>query len=778
MSEEHKTIRFQVGESWAGVYDPAVKYRYAKVVQDPTGLSLYRSLKNDNQGHPLTDTRWWFLIINLSHIKRVADGIIELNDTMSQNEKNRQDAELTRGENEEARERAFTANEGSEAESSPADGSRWGRFLHNEAKRQSNAEAAEGSLEGSEPDDGSRFGAFLAAEVLRNRARQLAEGSEAESEPNDGTRWGAYLAAEILRDQARQLVEGTAESEPNDGSRWGAYLAAEVLRDQARQLAEGTAESEPNDGSRWGAYLAAEALRNQARQLVEGTAESEPNDGSRWGAYLAAEVLRNQARQLAEGSEASSVAGDGSRWGAFKSAEAARDALAAALRTMLEQGEVVPAIAKTLAAFAERNSLSVEDTWSGAVRTTAGETSVDSSKQAQLVAIVAKERFYASALLFTDFNLLPTAVQLGSGYYFLVPALPFGTFGTANEPNGVLFTGRDRSNLKPTVRFKRLSDGVPTSLADGDACAYTDSNGYRFYTTTEPGYLIVDGITYADTCAHTGWSGRYDEFQDPADAAGSSIAIASIIHKIHDFDAMLAVGGVGDSIKIISKTQAEWTRRCNRIKPTWETTSDEEGTSYTHSAVISTMLTDGSAQLEDKTPLNVAGTTVSYTDDQAEPTEQYVEFQLATVATGRENISPLCDIEDWGLDMLIGIVGSAYITMLYAQGYPDSLAALVNGGLEAVLSIIAQLFAHVNSRVDTLYGQIAEGFRSLTVDNLTVNNSVMRYDNSGNRVLTGEGAPAVMADFVSQLYNDTTTNDWYFATGTTAVSQWRKINLQ
>ena len=89
MAEEHRTIRFQVGESWDGVYDPKTNYRYAKVVQDPTGLGVYRSLKSNNQGHPLSDTTWWKKILDFTHIKEVAGHIETLHEEMQEHEQTR-----------------------------------------------------------------------------------------------------------------------------------------------------------------------------------------------------------------------------------------------------------------------------------------------------------------------------------------------------------------------------------------------------------------------------------------------------------------------------------------------------------------------------------------------------------------------------------------------------------------------------------------------------------------------------------------------------------------
>ena len=56
MADQIQELKFQVGEAWKGVYDNATAYSLAAVVQDPTGLSVYRSLKSGNVGHPVTDS--------------------------------------------------------------------------------------------------------------------------------------------------------------------------------------------------------------------------------------------------------------------------------------------------------------------------------------------------------------------------------------------------------------------------------------------------------------------------------------------------------------------------------------------------------------------------------------------------------------------------------------------------------------------------------------------------------------------------------------------------
>ena len=109
MNEQIQEIRYQVGEAWKGTYNPATSYGNANVVQDSTGLSVYRSLKPGNAGHPLSDTSWWFCIIDLSSIKEEADRIAATDSEMEAHEAERVSAEQQRVSKEQARVNAETA---------------------------------------------------------------------------------------------------------------------------------------------------------------------------------------------------------------------------------------------------------------------------------------------------------------------------------------------------------------------------------------------------------------------------------------------------------------------------------------------------------------------------------------------------------------------------------------------------------------------------------------------------------------------------------------------
>ena len=350
--------------------------------------------------------------------------------------------------------------------------------------------------------------------------------------------------------------------------------------------------------------------------------------------------------------------------------------------TALKNGTIPAKLADNLTSWAERGETPQSGQWSNLVRTTAGDMSVNSGEPAKLLSIAPKtSEFYARRLRATGFNLLRNAQAAGSGYYFEVPALTFGTLGTADENNGVLFTDVNGDNLRPTVYFKPLSEGVPQHANDGTACQFTDAGGYRFYTCSEPGYLIVSNITLGDTCAHIGWSRRYNEYIGigAQGDAGSSLALAELINAVHDFNLLLRVSrgeeSAFDEIRFGTDT-ANWYRRVGRVKPTWNTQDNGDET-YTHTATIEGMKSNGIAQCG-ALELNISGTTISYTDDQSAATTDYVLYQLATPASGSVAFDSNYTIEDWGLELLEDATGEAYVTSQYYQNMPDAVAALLS----------------------------------------------------------------------------------------------------
>lgn len=397
----------------------------------------------------------------------------------------------------------------------------------------------------------------------------------------------------------------------------------------------------------------------------------------------------------------------------------AADGTMSALRTALEAGSIIPALARDISSWTERTA-TVKSTFAEVVRTTAGDESIDSGKPARLLSIVAKSDFAAKSLRTTGFNLLHSAQAVGGGYYFMVPKLTFGTFGTVDENNGVLFTKSDGTNLTPTVRFKPLSEGVPTNVNQGTVCAYTEAEGRRFYTTDGPGYLIVTGIALDRTCAHIAWSRRYDEFVSPEDEddKGSYINLVPIIAACQESGRLLVAAGnagvVADAITFGDR-QATWVRNVGRVTPEWHTVDNGDGT-YTHSATISGMKEGGIAQLDFggtaiDFPLDVTLNVVSFTDDTSDTDNVDVRYELGAPVTGTVDTNPMLIVEDWGLECLDILNGEAEVTVEYAQGFPDAVAALVT-----LRSVLEESIGGNEQRISEVEREAAElGARALAL---------------------------------------------------------------
>ena len=264
MNEQIQEIRYLVGEAWKGEYNSATPYGNANVVQDPTGLSVYRSLKPGNVGHPLTDANWWFCIINLSSIKAESDRIAALNQAIAQDEALRVAAEQLRQQHEAAREAAETQRNETEQNRISAEQQRVSKEIQRETKEQQRISAEQGRVTA----ENNR----VAAEQTRVQAETLRDTAE-----------GERALAETNRAAAEQ------QRIANEQER--------ISQEQSRVSAEQQRVSDFN------------TMMQNDQQAFDG-----------------AQTARQTAYQAAEGTESGSVAGDGSRWGAFKTNEAARDA--------------------------------------------------------------------------------------------------------------------------------------------------------------------------------------------------------------------------------------------------------------------------------------------------------------------------------------------------------------------------------------------------------------------------------------------------------------------
>ena len=588
--------------------------------------------------------------------------------------------------------------------------------------------------------------------VSNETARQQAENTR---QSNEDTR----EASELARTQAEELRE---EAELTRAQRFGALetdmeTAIANVDEKAATIEEDIQQYEANEEERVQAETEREAAE-QARQTAEqGRAAAEALRAEAETARGNAEQARQQAEQSraqAEQSRAQAETQRGTNEQARQEAEAARQTAETARETQattdhqraesdhaiaeedhaqmegkanvadLEDGTLVPALAGNLKSWNDRSEQNVESAMTDTHRSTAGDESVNADSGATLLSIIATSDFSASKLIASGFNLLRLqsnnglAVAIGAGWYFPVPTLTFGAYGTAEQNNGVLFTDSEGNNLTPTVRFQPLADGVPTSVNDGSVCAYADSNGKRFYTTPGPGWLIVTGITWATTCAHMAWSMLYDKFvaPDDADDAGTIIDLSAL-------GTMRVVGSgaglISDRADRISATQMRLTAYVGRVQPAWTRgAQDEEAGLYPYTATISGIKSGGIAEFEgdDKPEIIVEGTTLTYYSDSSTALTDYVKYQLATPTTANKNVATdLAHINDWGIDALIGASGSAIINLQYAQGIPDALVQLLSKIDNSTVPVISAAFAWMDARIRLLESRLVDAYNRIDI---------------------------------------------------------------
>lgn len=466
-------------------------------------------------------------------------------------------------------------------------------------------------------------------------------------------------------------------------------------------------------------------------------------------------------------------------------------AIASTINDILD-GTTPPASAQSIQNWIERGDTPVEDIWQGQFRTSAGATSINSENGTSLVSIAAKnEDFYAEAFKTSGFNLLRlysdggNAITIGSGFYFPVPTLPFGALNTANEPNGVLFTDNDGNNLKPTVLFKPASSGVPpTSVNDGDPCQYTDADGYRFYTTSQPGYIIVSGITHANTCAHLGWSRRYDEFISPTDAddEGMTISLTSIMAKFPQ-NRMRTINNTADSVSFDSDSNIATTYQrvgyksvaANEWTNEQQESSEGENITYKHSIVISDMKPDSAVVSYNNIQLSVDGKTVSYSDSLENGSAISIKYELASaVVSTVNNVNSSGGIEDWGLEGFYGSIADATITQKYYQGIVDAVYGLLSLVKVYQQQVIAHALCELKEEIDAIKDSLKnynDSQKAFSYD------SLKGYMIMGQKVFdTCSGSPTEKPKSIGLYRFDPSTRTLYISKSVTnAVSDWAQV---
>ena len=357
-------------------------------------------------------------------------------------------------------------------------------------------------------------------------------------------------------------------------------------------------------------------------------------------------------------------------------------------------GNIIPKIAGNLESWEDNDLLPVNNDFNDTIRTTAGDDPIDTAAGGVLLSIKAVSDFKCTGLLATAENQLRLksngggATAVGAGWYFPVPTLTYGGFGTADENNGLILVANDGSNIKnATVYFKALANGVPTGITDGievigEEISY-NGKSYKVYTTSGPGYLIVSNITYENTCARIAWEDWYDKFVSPTapDDLGGSIDLSALFAAApNGTGKFLVCGGSSTRAERVNANQWRITDPIGRIaSPVWTDTQDtvEEGKlqTYTHSLNIAGINDNGIAIIEGSSQsLSIDGEVVKYTDTNATAISGAVRYILASPATAVVDLASDYTLNDVGVEMKEGSEGEAVFGHQYSQNIADSLA--------------------------------------------------------------------------------------------------------
>lgn len=430
-------------------------------------------------------------------------------------------------------------------------------------------------------------------------------------------------------------------------------------------------------------------------------------------------------------------------------------------KEQLEGGETIPMMATNLESWEEDGGQDVTNQWDETIRTTAGDDPIDSDEGGTLDKIVAKTDFKCTGLLATAYNQLRLksngggAVAVGTGWYFPVSKLVLGAFGSAEENNGLLLTDNDGNNITDaTVYFKPLASGVPTSVTDGTVCTsqnvtYGDKT-YKVYTTSGPGYLIVSGITYANTCAHLAWEDWYDKFVSPTaeDDLGDSIDLTGLFSAApNGTGKFLVCGNAATRAERTDDTHMLITDPVGRVtSPSWTNTIQEDGETYLHELTISGMKSGGAALIEgSEQVLAVSDTTVSYSDQNATAISGAVRYEKATAATATVIISKTAyALNDCGVEMKEGAEGTAWFGCAYTQNVPDALSQIAKVRLNAIAQVVSEALNQLYQENIGLKARIA----------------AMVADNDYRKPLESTTAGAPSAANVPDNWNEETMGVW------------------
>lgn len=402
--------------------------------------------------------------------------------------------------------------------------------------------------------------------------------------------------------------------------------------------------------------------------------------------------------------------------------------------------------------------------------------------------------FIADTFVSTGMNLVDPSQYLTilerKAFYFPVPIGVWGEYGTTEENNGLVVVS---SSTPVGVYFKPTK---PTAASYGEPCSFHTHNDIKYYTPSEPGWLIVIMPDNTIPACHMAHSNGYDN--EPGVFNNVVKSISAAITAVHPWGLALLTGqeySVCDEVDFVTGKGYPRNDR-NLLKNfTWEMSSYDDGDidspnnqrHYVFRTTVSGMknggvwdcvhgniIVDGTTIVIESTSItNIQDLLASFGENEYFYYEKasYTPVNIANASAIRQNL-----VNDYGLSYFMYngelVVVPAYVTEEFYQSGKDNIFNTIDYVRGEMNEVAASAFAFLQEQINSILYGIEHGFPSLTVQRLKVVRSMDAYIKEGNLFLHGSGAPTVIPQFDGQEYHDETNNAWYKAsfTGTEPTS--------
>lgn len=447
----------------------------------------------------------------------------------------------------------------------------------------------------------------------------------------------------------------------------------------------------------------------------------------------------------------------------------------------LKKGVVIPALADELNINGEAIT---PHTQNALIETAGGDKSIKSGK-ARIKSFRGTNSGVPASnakIVATGFNLANPANISGHSITINVVRGMFGSYGSAEQNNGYVFTLPDNSIVVP-ASVKQNGSAVPTQSV----------NGITYYLPSQNGAMVAtfaSDVVMSNVCCHICWSNYRDT--DHEAYAVSEINLSSVITSVGGTlkRASGSGGFVCDEIKFgDTSAERQWYRRVGEVALSslnFVAVVAENGeTAYKYSAEIPGFKANGIYQL-------VGSSLTAYVSEKAliiETNQENlsgvnlqgnVKFELETPVTGTHSLTGEITVNDFGLIMLSTASTASEIDfdIDFQTMWKDFIKNL-STEFDREGSVIATALNAIAKKINSIERNLSGKMQKLSVEELEISRKFNAKLAGGNFKIHGNGSPqenALIPEFIGQEYYDLTNNKKYEAFGVTSADNWIVMN--